>query len=146
MKNHNPEILLKLLWITLTLFTIYVFVFLTFVEFTLGKIGTEKYNLWNLLIPNILTIGLLILYAKEVVIGYTAKSIHHNLKSLLIFSILIISLVWIQAPKFKLLFNNSKSEIWQITLSLVIVLTSYVGIILNRILKIKELKNRNQKV
>lgn len=141
MENNKLEILLKLLWVGLTLFTIYIFGWLTFIYLTFGNIETDQYSSWNLLIPNILTIGLLIFYAKEILIGYKPKSIARNLKSLLIFSTLIIILTIIQIPQFKLLFNDLKSEPWQIILSLIIVLTSYVGIIVNRILKIKELKN-----
>ena len=143
MKNRKSEILFKLLWIGLTLFTIYIFGWLAFIYLTFGNIGTDKYNTWNLLIPNILTIGLLIFYSKEVLIGYKPKSTAQNLKSLLISSTLIIILTIIQIPQFELLFDSPKSESWQIILSLIIVLTSYVGIITNRILKIKELKNNH---
>ncbi|GAA3592438.1 hypothetical protein GCM10022396_07170 [Flavivirga amylovorans] len=50
----------------------------------------------------------------------------------------------IQIPQFELLFDDLKSEPWQFILSLVIVLTSYVGIIINRIMELKELKNRKR--
>ena len=137
MEKNKLEILFKLLWVGLTLFTIYIFGWLTFIYLTFGNIGTDKYNTWNLLIPNILTIGLLIFYSKEVLIGYKPKSTTRNLKSLLISSTLIIILTIIQIPQFKLLFDSPKSESWQIILSLIIILTSYIGIITNRILIIK---------
>uniref|UniRef100_UPI003AA8B9E5 hypothetical protein n=1 Tax=Xanthomarina gelatinilytica TaxID=1137281 RepID=UPI003AA8B9E5 len=114
MKNRKSEILFKLLWVGLTLFTIYIFGWLTFIYLTFGNIETDQYSSWNLLIPNILTIGLLIFYAKEILIGYKPKSTARNLKSLLIFSTLIIILTIIQIPQFKLLFDSSKSESWQI--------------------------------
>jgi hypothetical protein len=143
MKNRKSEILLKLMWIGLILFTIYVFGWLTFIYLTFGNIVTEKYNIWNLLIPNILTIGLLIFYAKELLIGYKPKSKSWNLKSFLFFLVLIVILTLIQISQFELLFADLKSKSWQIVLSLIIVLTSYVGIIMNRILKIMEPKNKN---
>lgn len=142
MENNKLEILFKLLWIGLTLFTIYIFGWLAFIYLTFGNIETDQYSSWNLLIPNILTIGLLIFYAKEILIGYKPKSIARNLKSLLIFSTLIIILTIIQIPQFELLFDSPKSESWEIILSLIIILTCYVGIITNRILKIKELKKQ----
>ncbi len=142
MKNRKSEILFKLLWVGLTLFTIYIFGWLTFIYLTFGNIETDQYSSWNLLIPNILTIGLLIFYAKEILIGYKPKSTARNLKSLLIFSTLIIILTIIQIPLFELLFDSPKSESWQIILSLIIILTCYVGIITNRILRIKKLKNK----
>ncbi len=144
MKNLNLEILLKILWIGLMLFTIYIFGWLTFVYLTFGNLFKEKYGFWNLLLPNIFTIGLLIFYTKEFLIGYKTKSKNRNLKSLLIFLTLIAILTFVQIPQFQLLFEDLKSEYWQIIISLIIVLTSYVGIIMNRILKIKELKNENR--
>lgn len=144
MEKWKPEILLKLLWIGLTLTTIYIFGWLTFGYLTFGNLFKEKYGFWNLFLPNILTVGLLIIYTKEILIGYQSKSANRNFRSLLIFSILIIILILIQIPQFKLLFTGLKSEPWQIVLSLIIILTSYVGIIMNRILKIKELKNENR--
>jgi len=144
MKKWKPEILFKLLWIGFTLFTIYIFGWLTFVYLTFGNLFDEKYGIWNLLLPNILTIGLLIFYTKELLIGYKPKSKNWNLKSLLIFSTLITILTFVQIPQFELLFADLKSEYWQIIISLIIVLTSYVGIIMNRILKLIEPKNKNR--
>lgn len=134
MKNQKFGILLKLLWIVLTLFTIYIFSWLTFGYLTFGNIVKEKYTLWNLLIPNILSVVLLIFYTKEILIGYTPKSTSHNLKSLLIFSVLITILTFVQIPQLKLVFENQESSFWQIYLSLISILTSYLGILMNRIL------------
>lgn len=144
MEKWKPEILFKLLWIGLTLFTIYIFGWLTFGYSTFGNLFKEKYGFWNLFLPNILTIGLLIFYTKELLIGYNSKSKSRNLKSLLIFLSLITILTFVQIPQFELLFEDLKSEYWQIIISLIIVLTSYVGIIMNRVLKITELKNKNR--
>ena len=144
MEKWKPEILLKLLWIGLVLTTIYIFGWLTFGYLTFGNLFKEKYGFWNLLLPNILTLGLLIIYTKEILVGYQSISTNRNLKSLLIFSVLIIILTLVQIPQFELLFTDLKSEPWQIILSLIIILTSYVGIIVNRVLKIKDLKNENR--
>ncbi|WGH76911.1 hypothetical protein P8625_07145 [Tenacibaculum tangerinum] len=145
MKQWKPEILFKLLWIGLTLFTIYIFGWLTFVYLTFGNLFKEKYEIWNLLLPNILTIGLLIFYTKELLIGNNPESKNRNLKSLLIFSTLITILTFIQIPQFELLLTDLKSEYWQVMISLIIVLTSYVGIIANRILKLIKPKNKKRK-
>ncbi len=144
MEKSKSEILLKLIWIGLILFTIYIFGWLTFGYLTFGNLFKEKYGFWNLLLPNIFTIGLLIFYTIELLIGYKPKSKKRNLKSLLIFIVLITILTFVQIPQFELLFEGLKSEYWQIIISLIIVLTSYVGIITNRILKIIELKNKNR--
>jgi hypothetical protein len=145
MENYKPEILLKLLWIGLTLLTIYFFGWLTFMFLTFGNIGNAKYNTWNLLIPNILAIGLLLIYTKEILVGYKPKSKGSNWKSLLIFSVIIVVLTLLQIPQFELLFDDPKSGPWQIVLPLVMILTAYIGIMTNRILRIKELKNNREK-
>ena len=141
MKNPSLEILLKILWIGMILFTIYIFGWLTFGYLTFGNLFKEKYGFWNLLLPNIFTIGLLIFYTKELLFGYKPNSNNRNLKSLLIFLTLITILTFVQIPQFELLFEDLKSEYWQIIISLIIVLTSYVGIITNRISRMIELKN-----
>ncbi len=118
---------------------IYIFGWLTFIYFTFGNIITEYFTIWNLIIPNILTLGILIIYTKELLIGYKPKSKNRNLISLFLFSVLIIVLIVVQIPQFEILFNDIKSEYWLITLSFIVILTGYVGIIVNRILKINKL-------
>ena len=139
-ESNKWEILLKTIWVGLILISIYCFGWLTFGYFVFGNLITEKYNTWNLLIPNIMTIGLLIIYTKEILIGYKPKSKSWNFTSLVILSILIIILTALQIPQFQLLFNDLKSKPWQIIISLIIILTSYIGIIMNRIMKLKRLK------
>ena len=85
MENSKPKILLKLIWIGLILFAIYIFGWLTFIDLTFGNLFKEKYGFWNLLLPNIFTIGILIFYTKETLIGYKPKSKNWNLKSLFFF-------------------------------------------------------------
>jgi len=137
MKFTKSEILFKTIWIVLILITVYVFSWLTFIHFILEDIGTEKYTIWNLIIPNILTFGILIIYSKEIISGYKPKTKSRNLKSLIIFSTLIIILSLLQYSQFEFILEESKSHYWGIILCLIIVLTSYIGIISNRILKLK---------
>lgn len=146
MENSKPEILLKLIWIGLILFTIYILGWVTFAYLTFGNLFKEKYGFWNLLLPNIFTIGILIFYTKEILLGYHPKSKNRNVKSLSIFLLLITILILVQIPQFELLFEDSKSEYWQITIALIIVLSSYLGIITNRILKIIELRKTSQNI
>ena len=141
MKTTNLEFSLKAIWIVFILITIYIFSWITFVNFTFGNIVTRKYTIWNLIVPNIFTLGILLIYTKEILMGYNPKSKSRNLKSFVFFTTLILILTLIQIPQFKIIFDENKSKYWQIVLSLIIVLTSYFGIILNRILKIKELKS-----
>lgn len=141
MKTFNLEFLLKAIWIVSILVTIYIFSWITFLNFTFGNIVTTKYTIWNLILPNIFTLGILIIYTKEILIGYNPKSKSRNLKSFVFFTTLILILTLIQIPQFELIFDENNLKYWQLVLSLIIVLTSYIGIILNRILKIKGLKN-----
>ncbi|REG88559.1 hypothetical protein [Flavobacterium aquicola] len=141
MKTINLEFSLKAIWIVFILITIYIFSWITFLNFTFGNIVTSKYTIWNLIIPNIFTLGILLIYTKEILMGYNPKSKSRNLKSFVFFTTLILILTLIQIPQFELIFDENSSKYWQIVLALIIVLTSYFGIILNRILKIKGLKN-----
>jgi hypothetical protein len=141
MKTINLEFLLKAIWIVSILVTIYIFSWITFLNFTFGNIVTTKYTIWNLILPNIFTLGILIIYTKEILMGYNPKSKSRNLKSFVFFTTLILILTLIQIPQFELIFDENNLKYWQLVLSLIIVLTSYIGIILNRILKIKGLKN-----
>ena len=135
------EILFKSIWIGLLLITIYVFSWLTFGEFMFGNFGTGNFTLWKFIIPNILTYGILIIYTKEFLFGYKPKSKNWNIISFILSSILIAVLVIVQFPQFEFLFEDFSSEYWQIILSLIVILTSYVGIILNRILKFNKLES-----
>lgn len=141
MKTFNLEFLLKAIWIVSILVTIYIFSWITFLNFTFGNIVTTKYTIWNLILPNIFTLGILTIYTKEILMGYNPKSKSRNLKSFVFFTTLILILTLIQIPQFELIFDENNLKYWQLVLSLIIVLTSYIGIILNRILKIKGLKN-----
>ena len=131
----------KLVWIGFILITIYVFGWITFGLFTFGNLLNLDFTIWNLVIPNIFTFGILFVYSKELLYGYNPKSKSRNIKSLCIYSILILVLTLIQLPQFELLFSEFKLEYWQIFLSLIIILTSYIGILMNRILKINELNS-----
>jgi|TARA_B110000116_G_C16403563_1_gene388578 hypothetical protein len=132
------ETLFKIIWIGLLLITIYVFSWLTFGEFIFGDFGTGNFTLWRFIIPNILTFGILIIYTKELLFGYRPKTENKNIISLILFFILILVIFILQLPQFEFLFNDYNSEFWQIILSLIVILTSYLGIIMNRILKLKK--------
>ncbi|CAL2101373.1 conserved membrane protein of unknown function [Tenacibaculum sp. 190130A14a] len=141
MKIDKLEVPLKILWIGLTLYSIYIFSWLTFGFLTFGNLFKEKYTIWNLLLPNIITIGIVIFHAKEIVLGYKPVSYRKNIISLIFFSIVILILVDLQALQFKFLFEKSTVENWEISITLIMILASYIGIIMNRILKMKKLKN-----
>ena len=131
---------LKILWIALILFSIYVFGWTTFIYLIFGNGTGEKQGFWNLVAPNILTVGLLIIYLKELLVGYKAQTKNGNLKSLGLLTVIVVVLIAVQKLQLDSLFDDIKSESWQITISLIVILTSYIGLLANRILKIKELR------
>ncbi|WP_299162066.1 hypothetical protein [uncultured Tenacibaculum sp.] len=133
MKINLLEIFLKLIWLAGTIFTIFILGSITFILLTFGNIGEEKYNFWNLTLPHILTIGILLAYTKEILKGYKPKSARHNLISLIIFSVLIITIVWALSKEFKLIFKGDIMDYWAIFFSYTIIFTTYIGIIVNRI-------------
>ena len=140
MKINKSETFFKTIWFVCLLITIYTFGWLTFLFYTFGNIGEEKFTFGNLIIPNIFTIAILIIYTKELLIGYSPKSKVKNKKSLFLALLLIVGLTITQIPLFEFLLDANELEYWQIIVTLIIILTSYSGLIMNRILKIKELK------
>ncbi|WP_420552833.1 hypothetical protein [Tenacibaculum aiptasiae] len=138
MKINKLEILLKLIWVAGTVFTIFILGSITFVLLTLGNIGEEKYNFWNLTLPHILTIAILLLHTKEILKGYKPKSAKHNLISLITFSVLIITIVWILGKEFKVIFRDDILDHWEVFFSYLIIFTAYIGIIVNRIQTLKK--------
>lgn len=79
------------------------------------------------------------LHVREIILGYKTISYRKNLISLSIFSIIILVLILLQIPQFEFLFSDSIYIYWGITITYMVILASYLGIIMNRVLKIKEL-------
>lgn len=146
METNKYEILFKVLWIVLVLTTFCVLGWMTFGYLTIGNIFSKKFTTFNFLIPNILTIILLIIYTEELLIGYRPQSKNRNLISLLFFFILIITLIFFQVSQFDLILDELIWESWFIILPLTIVSTSYLGILLNRILEIKSFSRKKTTV
>ncbi|WP_299106999.1 hypothetical protein [uncultured Tenacibaculum sp.] len=138
MKIDKLEIPLKILWIGSTIFSVYIFSWFTFFT-TFGILFKETNSIFNVLLPNIVSIGIVMLHTKEIVIGYRPASYRKNLISLSIFSVIILVLILLQIPQFEFLFGDSTYKYWEITITYMVILASYLGIIMNRILKMKEL-------
>lgn len=139
MKIDKLEIPLKILWVGIALWSLYIFSGLTFLLFILSDTFKETNSILNVLLPNIVSLGIVMLHTKEIVIGYKPASYRKNLISLSIFSIIILILILLQIPQFEFLFGDSTYKYWEITITYMVILASYLGIIMNRMLKMKEL-------
>jgi len=88
-ESNNLGVLLKTIWIGLALVTIYCLFMITFTYMLFESLISKQFNIWNLLIPNLISIGIIFIYTKELLIGYNPTSKKKNLKSLIIFYLLI---------------------------------------------------------
>jgi len=126
--------ILKILWIATLLCALYYYGWVLFYEIVL-KTDNGQYSFWNL-VAGFLNLSLLVIYSREMLLGYQPISKNRNQNSLLFFLILVVFLVIIQIKLNVSLFADLSSQPWQFTFPFVIILTSYFGIILNRISKI----------
>lgn len=136
MNKSTLIIFIKLLWIIAALFAIYIFSWLNFIyNFLFNDLFRSHFLVF--ILSNLATVSILFIYSKELLLGYNTPSYKSNLKWLIIFTLLIIILIFLQYKIFLMLFLDFRT--WQSSISILIILTSYIGIVLNRFFKLKEL-------
>lgn len=123
----------KVIWMVLALLTVYTIAWLTFLDYILDDLFKGKYSRQYLLISNLITLWLLLIYTKEILYGYNPKSNKINKISLSIYLLVIVFLILIQYSQFKNLYDYSEVNNYLIVFSLITILTSYYGIIINRL-------------
>jgi len=122
----------KVLWSIFLVITIYTFGWLIFGAYIFSREGIfDKI----LVIGNITTIILLLIYTKELFYTYNPTSKGKNFKSLIFMSLLIFFLFTIQFSLFKYMIDNSELKDYLIIISFIAVIASYIGLISNRIIK-----------
>lgn len=127
-------ILFKLGWIAIYLIILYLGSFYTLLFYLLNKENT----FWNLILPNITTIILLTIYTKEIFIGYRPKSKKHIKLSLIRYIVIVLLLLIIQYNQYSFFLENEQEiHYWEIALIWAVIFTSYVGLIINRIQKLR---------
>ena len=137
MSTRTFELIFKIIWVIALLVAVYIFCWFTFFLFTIGNIGSNSFTIANLIIPNLLTILLLFLYTKELLIGYRPKSKSVNLKSFALLFILISTITIFQLPQFEFLYKAFETHEWQIIFTFILTLTSYIGLIANRVFRFR---------
>ena len=133
------NLIFKIAWVLILCVSIYFFGWLTFMFYVLDDFGENKYSIFNLVIPNFLTIIILFIYTKELLFGYHARSKGRNIKSLLIILFVILFLAIVQFSQFEFMTKDLELTNIITTLVWITIFTSYVGVLLNRILSIKSL-------
>ncbi|CAM1340297.1 membrane hypothetical protein [Tenacibaculum amylolyticum] len=127
-------ILFKLLWLAIYLIILYIGSFYTLLFYFLNKENT----FWNLILPNITTIVLLTIYTKEILIGYRPKSKKHIKLSLIIYIVIVLLLLIIQYNQYSFFLENEQEIHYsEIALTWAVIFTSYIGLIMNRIQKLR---------
>ena len=135
--SYAMSLFFKVIWIILTLVTIVILFWNTILFSTIGNLKTENYNFWNLVLPNLISLFLLLKYSKDVLSGYQPTSNRLNLIWLVILAILVPFQIWVQQPQFDVTPYNFDLTYWPIIVAQGVILTSYIGLILNRVLWLK---------
>lgn len=138
MKNNYFEIVFKVTWVILLLNTLYMWGWWTFLKYAFKDILENDFWILNLIIPNILTIGILLIYTKELLVGYKPKSKVKNKKSLFLFLSLVSILIIVQFPQFALILDKPELINIEIILTLIITFMAYFGIVGNRVMKLNQ--------
>lgn len=136
--NKSIGNLFKIVWIIALLPSLYYFGLMVFFTFVLDDIipkHSEGLNFWNFILPNFISIVILLIYTKELLYGYTPKTRRTNIESLIVFSLLILTLLIILKKFYKDIISDTGEEIGM-TIPTIMVFTAYLGIILNRISRV----------
>lgn len=131
------ETILKILWVVGVLFSIYVLAWLVFFSFELlGSYSRIELTFLNYILPNIVNVILLIVYTRELIIGYRPVSQQRNLMSLAFLVVVVVLLIVVQLDDFKW-YIESASDDFAIVIPLLMIATSMVGLLSNRAMNIK---------
>lgn len=133
------NIIFKIIWLILITVCVYFYGWLTFAFYILDDFGENQFSIFNLILPNLLTLVVLLIYTKEFLFGYHPKSNTQNGISLVVMIVLILFLTFIQFSQFEFLFRGEELSNFIFILVMATILTSYIGILLNRVLVVKSL-------
>lgn len=136
--NKSIGNLFKIAWIMALLPSLYYFGLMVFFDFVVDDIFSNQkdvFNFWNFILPNIISIVLLLIYTKELLYGYTPKTRRANLESLGIFSLLIFTLLIVLNEYYKEIISAT-GEFIGMTIPTIMIFTAYLGIFLNRLSRV----------
>jgi len=126
--------LFKIGWVILLLFSLCVFAWEVFITYiTHGLFDPDEQNLtWSgFIIPNTLSAVLLIVYTKELLIGYTPIRAKRNTISLGVLLVAVTIILLSQQEFYTKILLDPKTTA-PLVFPIVLILTSFLGLILNR--------------
>ena len=128
------KLVLKIIWSGSAVFALYMLLWMVFFDFLIQSANSDqKFSILNFLIPNIIGVILLINYSKELLIGYKPRNPKRNKLSLVIFGILTTLICVVNFKYYYWHISNSESIISESSIPIIVLLTSFIGLIVNRI-------------
>lgn len=127
----------KSIWLLILLISLYTVIKISIALFFVEICLDNDFKFFNLIIPNLISCCLLVIYTYEIMLGYKSISKQRNYKSLVIYSLIIIMITLFQFHQFEYVINDINLENWCFIITCIAVITSYIGLLLNRILSIK---------
>ncbi len=125
-----------LIWIFSLLVTLYTLLSSVFIASFFSFFHFSNTS-WEIIFSNLITCVLVLIYTKELLFGYQPNSKKQNKLSLLFYGFLIVALILLQYHTlFSLMTNFDMSRFWTISISIIVITTTYLGLLFNRILKI----------
>lgn len=129
------ELAFKIVWIFALLFSLYGFgwvVFLSFVSQDIFNVDSNKLTWMNFIVPNAISVILLLVYSKELIMGYNQKSNSKSIKSLIVLSGCILYIGTTQLNFYIWIIEDS-TEDWFVVIPIIMIVTSMVGLFIHRI-------------
>lgn len=134
MVNIKKQIsfLFILIWLFSLIVTLYTLLSFTFIA---GFISFFKIT-GEVIFSNVITCILLLIYSKELCFGYHSNSKKQNVLSLLFYGFLITAVLLLQYPFLFSLIGDFQMNPWEVSISVILIITTYLGLLINRMLKI----------
>jgi len=137
------ESIFKIGWVVGLIYSLYMYSWMIFLSFLTQDLINEnaKDLTWvNFILPNFLSIALLLLYTKELLMGYKSSNRKKNKISLTAIVLIGIAIIISQHEFYFWIIESSEKELW-LLIPVILILVSIIGLTINRIFKLIEVKN-----
>lgn len=137
------ESIFKIGWVVGLIYSLYMYswmIFLSFLTQDLISENTKDLTWVNFILPNFLSIALLLLYTKELLMGYKPLNRKKNKISLTAIVLIGIAIIVSQHEFYFWIIESSEKELW-LLIPVILILVSIIGLTINRIFKLIEVKS-----
>ena len=126
--------LLKLMWTVALIWSLYIFFWILFFSFLTQSPDGIQMTWLSFILPNLINVIFLLLYTRELIFGYRIKQLQSTIRSLVL---LIICSLYILTTQIDLYFYIVDHEDWTLNVPLVLILSSMIGLIVQRLINLR---------